>query len=178
MSTTQYLTPPGVASFLNLQKPRAIVDGGEPRFSLTLIFDKAAQARPEFRALQQGIDAALKERWPGKLPVGLMSPFHDGAEKAEKYDGYKPGDIFISPWTKDKPPVVNAQRQDLLDFSEVWAGWIARAHVRPFSYDRAGKRGCSFFLDDVQFLRPGKRLDGRKHPSESYPDDDEGEELV
>ena len=81
MATTAILTPPGIASFLNLQKARPVVVGGEPRFSLTLIFDKAAQARPEFKALQQAIDAALKERWPGKLPVGLRSPFHDGAEK-------------------------------------------------------------------------------------------------
>ena len=87
MATSAILTPPGIASFLNLQKARPVVAGGEPAFSLTLIFDKAAQARPEFRALQQAIDAALKERWPGKLPVGLRSPFHDGAEKAGIYDG-------------------------------------------------------------------------------------------
>jgi hypothetical protein len=178
MATTSILTPPGTASFLNLQKARPVVVGGEPRFSLTLIFDKAQQARPEFKTLQQGIDAALKERWPSKLPPGLRSPFHDGAEKAGVYDGYKAGDVFISPWSKDKPGAVNAQKQDIIDWTEFWAGWLVRANVRPFAYDQGGNKGCGLFLDSVQFLRPGKRLDGRKAASESFPDDEESEELV
>jgi hypothetical protein len=178
MATTAILTPPGIASFLNLQKARPVVVGGEPRFSLTLIFDKAAQARPEFKALQQAIDAALKERWPGKLPVGLRSPFHDGAEKTGVYDGYKAGDLFISPWSKDKPGAVNSRKEDIIDWTEFWAGWTARANVRPFAYDQGGNKGCGLFLDSVQFLKPGKRLDGRKAASESFPDDADAEEMV
>lgn len=178
MATTSILTPPGIASFLTLQKPRPVVVGGEPRFSLTLIFDKAAQARPEFKALQVGIDAALKDRWPSKLPPGLRSPFHDGAEKAGVYEGYKAGDIYISPWSKDQPGAVNAQKQDIIDWSEFWAGWLARANVRPFAYDQGGNKGCGLFLDSVQFLRPGPRLDGRKAASESFPDDADSEEMV
>ncbi len=172
MATKQILTPPGVSSFLNLQKARAIVEGAEPRFSLTIIFDKAAQARPEFKALQVGIDEALREKWPTKLPQGLISPFHDGAEKAGVYEGYRNGDIFISPWTKNKPGCVNARKEDIIDWSEFYAGWIVRANVRPFAYDTAGKRGAALFLESVQFLKPGKRLDGRKAASESFPDDD------
>ena len=170
------LTPPGVSSFLNLQKPRAIVEGGEPRYSLTLIFDKNAQKRPEFANLQKGIDEALRDFWPAKLPSGLISPFHDGQEKAGQYEGYHPGDIFISPWTKSAPGCVNNRREDIIDWSEFYAGWIVRANVRPFAYDRAGKRGCSFFLETVQFLKPGPRLDGRKPANQSFPDDDEGDE--
>jgi hypothetical protein len=172
------MTPPGIASFINLKEPRAVVVGGELRYSLTLIFDKAAQGRPEFLELQKGIDLALKEKWPARLPPGLKSPFHDGAEKAGIYTGYKAGDIFISPWSKDKPGAVNARKQDILDWSEFYAGWTARAFVRPFAYDTGGNRGCSFFLDSVQFLKPGPRLDGRKAASEAFPDDAESEELV
>ena len=180
MPVKQILTPPGVASFINLQKPRAITEGAEPKYSLSIIFDKAAQARPEFKALQMGIDEALRERWAAKLPNGLLSPFHDGAEKAGVYEGYKAGDIYISPWTKNKPGAVNARKEDIIDWTEFYAGWIVRANVRPFAYDNAGKRGCSLFLESVQFLKPGKRLDGRKAASESFPDDDEGndEEMV
>ena len=178
MATTAILTPPGTASFLNLQKPRPVVMGGEPRYGLTLIFDKAQQARPEFGALQRAIDAALKDRWPQKLPVGLRSPFHDGAEKADKYQGYKAGDLFISPWSKDKPGAVNARKEDIIDWTEFWAGWLVRANVRPFAYDQGGNKGCNLFLDSVQFLRPGKRLDDRKAASESFPDDADTEEMV
>jgi len=174
MATKVVLTPPGTGSFLNLQKPRAIIEGGEERFSLSIIFSKKDQARPEFANLQKAVDEALRERWPNKLPVGLISPFHDGGEKAGQYEGYHNGDIFISPWTKSKPGCVNAQREDIIDFSEFYAGWIVRANVRPFAFDRAGKRGASFFLESVQFLKPGPRLDGRKAASESFPTDGEG----
>lgn len=178
MGTRSVLTPPGICSFLNLVTPRPIVDGGEPKYGFTLIFDKAAQKRPEFRELEKAIDEALRQKWPTKLPPGLRSPFRDGAEKAEKFEGYHPGDIFISPSSKDKPGCVDAQRQDIIDFSEVYAGWTARANVRPFAYDKGGNRGCGLFLDNVQFLRPGKRLDGRKAASESFPDDEAADELV
>jgi hypothetical protein len=174
------LTPPGVCSFLNLQKARAIVEGADPRFSLTLIFNREAQQKPEFKKLEQAIDAEVKSRWPNKIPAGLMSCFHDGAEKADQYSGYNAGDIYISPWSKNKPGCVDAQRQDIIDFSEYYAGWLARANVRPFSFDTAGKRGVSLFLESVQFLRPGPRLDGRKAASESFPIDEysDDEELV
>ena len=181
MATRSILTPPGVASFLNLKEARAVVTGGEPRYSLTIIFDKAAQARQEFKNLQIGIDEALKQKWPARLPTGIKSPFHDAGEKAGQYDGYKSGDIFISPWSKDQPGCINARKEDIIDWSEFYAGWLVRANVRPFAYDQGGNKGCSFFLDSVQFLKPGKRLDGRKAANESFPDDgegDDGEEMV
>ena len=179
MATTSILTPPGSASFLNLQKPRAVVVGGEPRFSLTIIFNKEQQARPEFKKLQMGIDAALKEKWPAKLPPNLKSPFHDGMEKEGQYSGYHAGDIFISPWSKNQPGAINARKEDIIDWSEFYAGWLVRANVRPFAYDQGGNKGCGLFLDSVQFLKPGPRLDGRKPATESFPDDEfSGEEMV
>jgi hypothetical protein len=180
MATKAILTPPGTCSFLNLKEPRAVVDGGEPRYSLSIIFNKEQQARPEFKRLQEGIDEELKRRWPARLPVGLKSPFHDAAEKAGLYEGYKAGDIFISPWSKDMPGCINNRKEDIIDWSEFYAGWLVRANVRPFAYDQGGNKGCSFFLDSVQFLKPGKRLDGRKAANESFPDDGEGddEEMV
>lgn len=166
------LTPPGVASFLHLIEPQAVPnDPNKKRYSLVMIFDKAAQARPEWKKLEAAIDAAIKSRWPGRVPPGLQGPFRDGAEKQHQYDGYHAGDVFIQPWSKSKPGIVNIDRQDMLDLEEVYAGWTCRANVRPFAYDTAGKRGVGLLLDSVQFLRPGKRLDGRKAASESFPDD-------
>lgn len=178
MATKAIMTPIGIASFITLKEPRAIVEGNEPRYSITLIFDKAAQNTVQFKALEDAIEAALMQKWPNKAtrPRDLRSPFRDGGEKEGQYEGYKAGDIFINPWSKDKPGVVDINRQDLLDLEDVYAGWTARANVRPFAYDRAGKRGVGLFLDNVQFLRAGKRLDGRKAAAESYPDDQPAEE--
>jgi len=171
MATKAYLTPVGIASFITLKEPRTLNENTEPKYSINIIFDKAAQNTPEFQALEQGIEEAVKARWPNRIPPGLRSPFRDGAEKEGIYEGYHAGQIFINPWSKAKPGVVDIQRQDMLNLDEVYAGWTCRANVRPFAYDTAGKRGVSLLLDNVQFLRPGKRLDGRKAAADSYPDD-------
>jgi hypothetical protein len=171
MALEKILTPPGTASFMNLTKPRAAAVGGEPRYSIVLIFDKKAQATPEFRALQAGVEKAIQDKWPGKKPNGLASPFRDGAEKEGDYEGYKAGDIFISPWSKEKPGAVDKARDSILDWSDIYAGWTARANVRPFGYEQAGKRGVGFLLDNVQFLKPGPRLDGRGSAENAFPND-------
>jgi hypothetical protein len=174
------ITPPGVVSFMHLDKPRPVVTGGEERYSLTLIFDKAAQARPEFKDLENGVNAVIKAFWPAKTPPNLRSPFRDCAEKASQYEGYKPGDVFINPWSKNQPAILNSRKEEIEmpDWSEFWSGWIARAKVTPFAYDQGGNKGASFFLEVVQFLKPGKRLDGRGAPAAGFPDDGEGEEMV
>jgi hypothetical protein len=154
MATGRILTPIGISSFINLKEPRAVVVGGEPRYSISIIFDKAAQATELFRNLEQAIQDAVRRKWPNKVPTGLRSPFRDGAEKEGQYEGYKSGDIFISPWSKDKPGVVDINRQDLLDLSDVYAGWTCRAFVRPFAYDAGGDKGVGLFFNSVQFLRP------------------------
>lgn len=172
------LTPVGVSSFINLAEPRAITEGADPRYSITLIFDKAAQATEAFQRLERGISEAVANKWGKRVPAGLKSPFRDGGEKEGQYEGYHKGDIFISPWSKSKPGVVDIMRQDMLTLDEVYAGWTCRANVRPFAYDTGGNKGVGLFLDNVQFLRAGKRLDGRKAASESYPDDMQQEEMV
>jgi hypothetical protein len=171
MALEKILTPPGIASFLNLVKPRAAAVGGEPRYSLVLIFDKKAQATPEFRALQAGVERAIVEKWPNKKPHGLASPFRDGAEKEGQYEGYHAGDVFISPWSKEKPGVVDRKQQSVLDWSDIYSGWTARANVRPFGYDTAGKRGVGLLLDNAQFLKSGPRLDGRGSAEGAFPQD-------
>ena len=180
MALEKILTPPGVASFMNLTKPRAAALGAEPRYSMVLIFDKKAQATPEFRALQAGVEKAIAEKWPGKKPFGLASPFRDGAEKEGQYEGYHAGDIFISPWSKTQPGVVDRKKQSIIDWSEIYSGWTARANVRPFGYEQAGKKGVAFLLDNVQFLKPGERLDGRGSAENAFPDDqtEDEDELI
>lgn len=173
MATRAILTPPGICSFLNLDKPRIMpgIVNAEPRYSMTLIFDKIAQASPEFRKLQEACQEQALDFFKGKIPPNLRSCFRDGAEKQGQYDGYHAGDIFIQPWSKNKPGVVNRMRQEVFDFTEFHAGWTARAFVRPFAYDQAGNRGVNLFLDVVQFLKPGKRLDGRMNATEAFPQD-------
>ena len=99
--------------------------------------------------------------------AGLRSPFRPTAEK--QYSGYDiPGGIFISPWTKSKPGLVDAVRNEIMVAEDIWAGQLVRATVSPFYYNTSGNRGVSFGLNNLQVCRTdGPRLDGRSAPSQT-----------
>lgn len=173
MATKAVLTPVGMASFLNLKEPRAVVQGGEPRYSMNLIFDAEAQKSAEFKQLQVAINDAIKEKWPNKVPSNLRSPLRDGAEKEGQYEGYVSGTVFVNPWSKERPGVVDAQRNEILDLSTVYAGMKARAFVRPFAYESGMNKGVGLLLDAVQFVADGARIDGKTAAAKAFPEYEE-----
>ena len=167
-------TPIGLLSFPHVFVARPAAPGAEPRFSCSLLFDTVAQKDPKFLALRQAVGAAIEERWPGKSKdpaflAKLRSPFRKTSEK--EYMGYKEmiGGIYISPWSKDRPGIVDARVQDIMVPADVWPGQMARATVRPFAYEISGNAGVSFNLNNIQICRTdGPRLDGRRSAAEEF----------
>lgn len=168
-------TPIGLMSFPNLFTPKAVEAGKEARYSMTLIFDAAAQKSPEFAALKKAAGDAAKEKWPKGLPANIRSPFRDGAEK--KFQGYGAGKVYINVWSKDRPGVVDHVPQEITVPADVWAGQLARVTVRVFAYDTSGNKGVSFYLNNVQITKSDMpRMDGKKDAMDEFggvaPDDD------
>lgn len=167
-------TPYATLSFANIFTPRPRSEGGEPVFSCSLIFDPQQQKSPAYKALKDAAAAAARNEWGDKIDFKTVKmPFRDAGEKS--YDGYHPGHTFISPWSKNKPGVVDANRQDVLLPDEVWSGQLVRANVSPFAWTHSGKKGVSFGLNHLQIVKSEgqQRLDGR--PSTSVFDDGEVE---
>ena len=96
------------------------------------------------------------------------NPVRDGAEKEGQYAGYRKGVLFINPWSKARPGVVDAQRNEIMDLTTVYAGMYARASVRPFAYDSGSNKGVGLLLEAVQFVKDGERLDGRKSARDMF----------
>jgi len=168
------MTPYGLLSFPNLFTPRAPAEGTEPRYSINLVFDEKAQKAPEYIAMQKAVIACAKEEFGDDVNLkGLRLPFRDAGEK--EYAGYNDGDMFVSAWTKQKPGLVNAQRSEILDPSDVWAGQLARATIKPFAYNVSGNKGVSFALNNVQIVKKDMpRLDGRKAAEDDFDEVDDG----
>jgi len=177
-------TPIGILSFPVLFSPKAVVPGAEPRFSLNLLFDAAAQKSTEFAALKRAVIAAIDEKWGnGKgqdkaFIARLHLPFL--ACKDVTYDGYDIlNGVFIRPWSKNKPGIVDAQRQEITVAGDVWAGQHVRCTVNPFAYEQTGNRGISFGLNNVQVCRTdGKRLDGRRAANQDFDDYEDANALA
>ena len=74
-----------------------------------------------------------------------------------------PGTPTSSPWSKNKPGVVDTNRQDILVPDEVWSGQLVRANVVPFAWTHTGRKGVSFGLNHLQIIQSEgrQRLDGR-----------------
>ncbi len=169
---TSLNTPYGILSFPNLFQPKPRSEGGEAVYSATVIFSTSQQQSAAYKAMQDACIAAAKDKWGDKINLReLKMPFRDGAEKADKWNGFEEGTTFINPWTKTKPGIVNSQRQDVLLPEEVWAGQLVRANITPYAWINSGKKGVSFALNHIQIIKTDTpRIDGRGVASDVFDD--------
>ncbi len=165
-------TPYATLSFASIFTPRPRAEGGAPVYSCSLIFDQKAQKSPAYKALVDAcVQAARKEFGDNVNLKTIKMPFRDAGEKA--YDGYHPGDTYISPWSKNKPGVVDADREDILLPEQVWSGQLVRANVVPFAWNHsASGKGVSFGLNHLQVVKSEgrQRLDGRPSAGSAFDD--------
>lgn len=164
-------TPYATLSFQNIFTPRPRAESGPAVYSCSLIFDPAQQKSPQYKALKEACVAAAKKEWGDNVQLKTVGmPFRDAGEKS--YDGYHAGDTYISPWSKNKPGVVNDQREDVLLPEEVWSGQLVRANVTPFAWTHTGKKGVSFGLNHLQIIKSEgrQRLDGRPTAKSAFDD--------
>lgn len=167
-------TPIGLLCYPHLFVPRPAVEGGDPRYSLCLLFSTQVQKSPEYQALKKAAAAAIDEKWPGKsgdknFTQKLRSPFRKCEDKDRPEFKSMIGGYYIQPWSKNQPQVVDAQRQPIVIPGDVWAGQTARCSVRAFGYEQAGNRGVSFLLNNVQIAdTSGPRLDGRVNAEDEF----------
>lgn len=156
-------TPIGVLSYPHLFEPVSF-QGGEPRYSLVIVFDANARETAEYMALAEAVKAVAREKWGDKVPGNIRWPFRKNSEKqAEPFISMENG-FFISPWTKQKPGLVDQNTNEIIMPDDVFAGQKVRATVRPFAYSASGNNGVSFGLQNVQVVVDPKaqRLDGRR----------------
>lgn len=154
-------------SFVNLLQPRANQNGGEPKFSTTILVPKSDVAT------KQRIDAAIEaakqigksKTWNGVIPPMVNIPIHDG-------DGVKPSDgmpfgeeckghwVFSASTKADQPPkIVDANMNPVLDPTEIYSGMYGRIAVNFAPYTHSGKKGIGCYIStNVQKTRDGEPL--------------------
>lgn len=168
-------TPVFRVSFPHIFEPHAFEEN-KPRYSIVMIWNKSDKAKLD--ELQKACLAAACEKWGNdskKWPRGLKMPFRDGAEK-EDLEGYGPNVIFATASSESRPGVVDQKvRPITAGDNSLYAGCYAQAYVRPFAYDKAGNRGVSIGLGNVQKVRDGESFNGQRSPEEDFsplPDDE------
>jgi hypothetical protein len=165
MSKDNIITCEFRVSFPYLFRPnKPMAEGQVGKYSITMLFPKGA----DLSALYAAAKDAATEKWgeKDKWPKNLRTPFRDQGEK--EFEGYEKGLVFITATSKQRPGLVDAKLQDIIEERDFYPGCYARASVRAFAYDNTGNRGVSFGVQNVQKLRDGDPLGNRTRPADDF----------
>lgn len=168
-SPTKVKTGKFRSSYANVFVARAVNEGEDPKYSITMLFDKGD---PSLKDLKAAAKAAIAAKWGANPPKKLRSPFRDGDDPDEdRGEAYK-GKVFIYASGKSKPGIVDGStdRNSITSPEEFYSGCFARATVNAFAYDTKGNRGVSFGLNNLQKLGDGERLDGHTSAEDDFDD--------
>lgn len=162
---TKVLTGEVRLSYANLTAPRAPQQGGDPKYSVTLLIPKtdAATIADINASIQAAYDDGVSKKWGGAHPTP-KNIVHDG-------DGLRPsglpfGDECKGCWvltasSKVKPQVVGIDNIGCeLSPSDIYSGMYARVTVNFYPYDTTGSKGVGCGLGNVLKIRDGEPLSG------------------
>ena len=160
--TTNLVTPAFRASFVHLVKPRAAAPDAPEKYSLMVVLpqkDKAAMAF--LKTLQTACDAVVKEKFGGKVPKKLKSPFRDGDDEDNRPE-WAGCICFSASASQDfKPQIVDADLQEIIDPAELYSGAWYRVSLRPYAWDHpTGGKGYSLGLVNVQKVKDDDPFSG------------------
>lgn len=170
-------TPVGTAMYVNLFEPRARKDKdgnvkGDPKYQITLVFDEDTDlTEMKAEAKRVGIEK-FGAKFPDLVKKGKMNwPFIDNADKVddddERVEGFTVDGEHVGFKSKDKPGIVDADAEPIMDKSDIYAGMKARVSCRAFAYDNESK-GVAFYLINVQKVDDGERLSGNPDASDDF----------
>lgn len=150
-------------SYVHLDKPVANQEGGEPKYSISLIISKSDT--DTINRINQAIDSVKNDpvnaaKWGGSVPKVLRGSLRDG--DAEKEDPAYANSYFINAraGALQKPKMFNANKEEILDPSEVYSGCFGKASISFFAYNAAGNKGIGCGLNAVMKLEDGEKLGG------------------
>ena len=146
-------------SYANVFAPKASVEGGTPKYSVSIIIPKSD--KETIAKLQKAFEetkAASAGYFGGSVPKNLKGGLRDG--DAEKEDAAYEGCYFINANSVQKPGVVDQDLNPILDQSEFYSGCYGRASITFYPYNAQGSKGIACGLNNVQKLEDGEKLGG------------------
>ena len=158
-------------SYANLWEPKAMDENSKAKYSVSLIIPKSDTKTIE--KIKAAIQAAYDEG-KGKLGNGkvvppltsLKTPLRDGDLERPDDEAYA-NSYFINANSILAPGIVDADRQAILDHSEVYSGIYGRASINFYAFKTNTAKGIACGLQNVQKLRDGDPLGGHSRAEDS-----------
>ena len=164
-------------SYCNVWQPKSI-NGGTPKYSVSLIIPKSDTVT--INKIKAAIEAAYKEgeaklkgngRSVPALSV-LKTPLRDGDAERPDDEAYA-NSYFVNANSATAPGIVDADRQPIIDTSEVYSGVYGRASINFYAFNSNGNKGIACGLNNLQKIRDGESLGGKSRPEDDFADEDE-----
>lgn len=145
-------------SFVHVFEPAETLNGTLKYSSMILIpkSDKDTVAR--FNKAFEECKAANAAYFGGSVPKVLKGGLRDGA--TEREDDTFADYYFINASGNERPGVVDADVNPIIDQSEFYSGCYGRASITLYPYDVSGSRGIACGLNNVQKLEDGEKFGG------------------
>ena len=146
-------------SYAHVFQPTASIEGGTPKYSVSIIIPKSdtdtvSKLQKAFEEVKSGAAAFFG----GSVPKNLKGGLRDGDE--EKDDPAYAGCYFINANSAQKPGLVDANMNSIIDPSEFYSGCYGRASITFYAYNAQGSKGIACGLNNLQKLEDGERLGG------------------
>lgn len=168
-------------SYANVWEPKAM-EGGKPKFSVSLIIPKSdtvtvgkikAAIEEAYRDGQSKLKGNAKS-----VPAlsTLRTPLRDGDLERPDDPAYANA-YFVNANSTTAPGVVDANRNEILDKSEVYSGCYGRASISFYAFNANGNKGIACGLNNLQKIKDGEPLGGRASAESDFATEEDEEFL-
>ncbi|MCH5203110.1 MAG: DUF2815 family protein [Oscillospiraceae bacterium] len=169
-------------SYCNVFEPKAI-EGGKPKYSVSLIIPKDDKVTID--RIRAAIEAAYKDgesklRGTGKTVPPLKTlklPLRDGDEERPDDPTYA-NSYFVNANSDTAPGIVDAQKQEILDRSEVYSGCYGRASINFYAFNANGNKGIACGLNNLQKIADGEPLGGKTRAEDDFDVEDNEDDFL
>ena len=168
-------------SYVNAWEPKSI-NGGAPKYSVSLIIPKSDTKTLE--KIRAAIQAAYEEgqsklKGNGRsVPAlsALKTPLRDGDAERPDDEAYA-NSYFVNANSGTAPGIVDADRNPILERSEVYSGVYGRASINFYAFNSNGNKGVACGLNNLQKIRDGEPLGGKSRAEDDFAEEDEDDFL-
>ena len=168
-------------SYANVWEAKSI-NGGTPKYSVSLIIPKSDTVT--INKIKAAIQAAYEEgesKLKGNAKVcpalsAIKNPLRDGDLERPGDDAYKDS-FFINANSATAPGIVDADRQPILERSEVYSGVYGRSSINFYAFNSNGNRGIACGLNNLQKIKDGEPLGGKSRAEDDFATEEDDDFL-
>ena len=150
-------------SYANVWDPKSI-NGGAPKYSVSLIIPKSDTATV------------------AKIKAAIQAAYEEGQSKLKGNGKSVPALSAIkTPLRANSataPGIVDADRQPILERSEVYSGVYGRASINLYAFNSNGNKGIACGLNNLQKIRDGEPLGGKSRAEDDFATADDEDDFL